>query len=127
MRMRQVVGGVWGVLIQVVGVGKWAFLAISGLGELEKLKHCQKPLKTTHNLTNLTKAPSTTIRVSNATRKPPPYANGNAKSANSACPDAPFVIVLAANRRRVRPRPRDNGQGSLSHLTSVRPWRHAWG
>ena len=40
MRMRQVVGGVWGVLIQVVGVGKWAFLAISGLGELEKLKHC---------------------------------------------------------------------------------------
>ena len=44
MRVRQVVGGVWGVLIQVVGVGKWAFLAISGLGELEKLKHCQKPL-----------------------------------------------------------------------------------
>ena len=126
MRMRQVVGGVWGVLIQVVGVGKWAFLAISGLGELEKLKHCQKGAKRCHNLTNLTKAPSTTIRVSNATRKPPPYANGNAKSANSACPDAPFVIVLAANRRRVRPRPRDNGQGSLSHLTSVRPWRHAW-
>ena len=48
MRMRQVVGGVWGVLIQVVGVGKWAFLAISGLGELEKLKHCQIPPKTTH-------------------------------------------------------------------------------
>ena len=45
MRMRQVVGGVWGVLIQVVGVGKWAFLAISGLGELEKLKHCQKGAK----------------------------------------------------------------------------------
>ena len=43
MRMRQVVGGVWGVLIQVVGVGKWAFLAISGLGELEKLKHCHNP------------------------------------------------------------------------------------
>ena len=46
MRMRHVVGGVWGVLIQVVGVGKWAFLAISGLGELEKLKRlpkrCQK-------------------------------------------------------------------------------------
>ena len=49
MRMRQVVGGVWGVLIQVVGVGKWAFLAISGLGELEKLKHCQIPPKPTHN------------------------------------------------------------------------------
>ena len=126
MRMRQVVGGVWGVLIQVVEVGKWAFLAISGLGELEKLKHCQKPLKTTQILLILLTSPSTTIRVSNATRKPPPYANGNAKSANSACPDAPFVIVLAANRRRVRPRPRHNGQGSLSHLTSVRPWRHAW-
>ena len=49
MRMRQVVGGVWGVLIQVVGVGKWAFLAISGLGELEKLKHCQKGAKRCHN------------------------------------------------------------------------------
>ena len=50
MRMRQVVGGVWGVLIQVVGVGKWAFLAISGLGELEKLKHCQKGAKRGHPL-----------------------------------------------------------------------------
>ena len=44
MRMRQVVGGVWGVLIQEVGVGKWAFLAISGLGELEKLKHCHSEI-----------------------------------------------------------------------------------
>ena len=54
MRMRQVVGGVWGVLIQVVGVGKWAFLAISGLGGLEKLKHCQKPLKNHSNPTHPT-------------------------------------------------------------------------
>ena len=49
MRMRQVVGGVWGVLIQVVGVGKWAFLAISGLGELEKLKHCHNPTQSYSN------------------------------------------------------------------------------
>ena len=49
MRMRQVVGGVWGVLIQVVGVGKWAFLAISGLGELEKLKHCHNPRHPRHS------------------------------------------------------------------------------
>ena len=50
MRMRQVVGGVWGVLIQVVEVGKWAFLAISDLGELEKLKHCQQMLIATTSL-----------------------------------------------------------------------------
>ena len=56
MRMRQVVGGVWGVLIQEVGVGKWAFLAISGLGELEKLKHCHNRRHRRQNLTNLTTA-----------------------------------------------------------------------
>ena len=56
MRMRQVVGGVWGVLIQEVGVGKWAFLAISGLGELEKLKHCHILRHLRQNLTNLTTA-----------------------------------------------------------------------
>ena len=60
MRMRQVVGGVWGVLIQEVGVGKWAFLAISGLGELEKLKHCHiLRHRLRQNLTNaLTKSPA---------------------------------------------------------------------
>ena len=42
MGMRQVVVGVWGVSIQEVGGGKWALLAISGLGELEKLKHCHE-------------------------------------------------------------------------------------
>ena len=70
MRMRQVVGGVWGVLIQVVGVGKWAFLAISGLGELEKLKHCHNPTNPTHRPARVS-TQSACVRIARDNRPTP--------------------------------------------------------
>ena len=70
MRMRQFVGGVWGVLIQVVGVGKWAFLAISGLGELEKLKHCHNPTHPTHRPARVS-TQSASVRIARDNRPTP--------------------------------------------------------
>ena len=70
MGMRQVVVGVWGVSIQEVGGEKWALLAISGLGELEKLKHCHNPTHPTHRPARVS-TQSASVRNSRENRPTP--------------------------------------------------------
>ena len=95
MRMRQVVGGVWGVLIQVVGVGKWALSGHFWPRRARKAETLPKPLKTTHRPAHVS-TQSASVRIARDNRPTPAeFRTGAHRACNPRIRDA-----TAASRSR---------------------------